>query len=174
MNVSGIVLVDGGVSELSTVPEMTWEKAETLLRPPEMDGMPREDFLARLKTWAQPFYSDALIDIVLGNFSVQEDDTIRRRLPIPRHMLIARALYDQKPSELFPRLRCPALLCPAIAPPPHDERTAQFTARKQEGVARAEQANALVQTQWFMDTAHDIPLHRPAELARAIVEFASA
>jgi hypothetical protein len=29
-----------------------------------------------------------------------------------------------------------------------------------------------VRTIWFDDTVHDVPLHRPAELARAIVDFA--
>jgi len=31
-----------------------------------------------------------------------------------------------------------------------------------------------VRTLWFDDTVHDVPLHRPAELARAIVDFGLA
>jgi hypothetical protein len=85
-------------------------------------------------------------------------------------MRIARAIYEQKPSEFYPRLRCPALLCPAISPP-QDERGAQFLALKREGIARAEQANPRVRTIWFDDTVHDVPLHRPAELTRAISDF---
>lgn len=171
MNAAGIVLVDGGTNELSAVPGMTWEKAEQMLRPPDLDGMSREDFLARLKGWTGEFYRPELDDIVLAGFVIQADDTLRRKLPIPKHMQIARAIYEQKTSELFARVRCPILLCPAVAPLPHDERTEQFMARKREGVARAEQANPRVRTHWFENTVHDIPLHRPAELAQVIGDF---
>ncbi len=84
---------------------------------------------------------------------------------------IARAIYEQKTSELYARLRLPALLCLAVPPPPRDENAEQFLARKREGIARAEQAAPLVWTVWFEDTVHDIPLHRPAELAQAILDF---
>jgi pimeloyl-ACP methyl ester carboxylesterase len=171
---AGIVLVDGAFGEMSSVPGLTWEKAEALLTPPDIDGTPREEFLQRLKGWMGAMYSDENASIVLANFVVGEDDALRRRLPIPLHMRIARAIYEQKTSELFVRLHCPALLCPAIPPPPRDERGEQFLALKREGVARAEQANPLVRALWFEDTVHDIPLHRPAELAEAILEFGTA
>ncbi len=169
---AGIVLVDGGLAELSSVPGTTWEKAEALLTPPDLDGMPREEFLERLKGWMGDMYSDENANIVLASFALREDDALRRRLPIPLHMRIARAIYEQKPSEFYPRLRCPALLCPAAPPSPRDERGEQFLALKREGVRRAEQASPLVRTVWFEDTVHDIPLHRPAELAKAISDFA--
>lgn len=169
---AGIVLVDGGLAELSSVPGTTWEKAEALLTPPDLDGMPREEFLERLKGWMGDMYSDENANIVLASFALGEDDALRRRLPIPLHMRIARAIYEQKPSEFYPRLRCPALLCPAAPPSPRDERGEQFLALKREGVQRAEQASPLVRTVWFEDTVHDIPLHRPAELAKAISDFA--
>ncbi len=168
---AGIVLVDGGTSELNAVPGMTWEQAEQMLRPPDLDGMPREDFIARLKGWTGDFYRAEMDDIVLAGFVIQADDTLRRKLPIPKHMRIARAIYEQKTAELFARVRCPILLCPASAPGPHDERAEQFIARKRESVARAEQVNPQARTIWFENTAHDIPLHRPAELAQAILDF---
>jgi pimeloyl-ACP methyl ester carboxylesterase len=169
---AGIVLVDGGVGELSAVPGMTWEKAEQILRPPDLDGMPREEFLERARGWMDSLYSEAAA-ILLANFEITADDTLRRRLPIVYHMQVARAIYEQKTSGLYARLRCPALLCPAIPPFPRDERSEQYLALKREGVARAEQASPLVRTVWFADTVHDVPLHRPAELAQAIVAFGS-
>jgi len=169
---AGIVLVDGGFSEMSSAPGMTWEKAERMLRPPDLDGMPRDEFLEKLQGWLGDLYSDETARIILANFLIAEDDTVRRRLPIPHHMQIVHAIYEQKTSDLYVRLRCPALLCPAIPPPPHDENAEQFLARKREGVARAEQASPLVKTLWFEDTVHDIPLYRPAELTKVIADFA--
>lgn len=171
LSAAGIVLVDGGTSEMSAVPGMTWEQAEQLLRPPDLDGMPREDFVARLRGWTRDFYREEIEAMVLAGFVIEADDTLRRKLPIPKHMHIARAIYEQKTAELFARVRCPILLCPAVAPEPHDERTQHFLAQKREGVVRAEQANPLTRTRWFENTVHDIPLHRPAELAQAIAEF---
>ncbi len=168
---AGIALVDGGFSEMSAVPGMTWEKAEQRLRPPDLDGMPREEFLERLKDWLGEVYRDDIAPIILANFVIAEDDTLRRRLPIPHHMRIARAIYEQKTSDLYARLRCPALLCPAVPPAPRDENAEQFLALKRAGIARAEQASPLVRTVWFEDTVHDIPLHRPIELAQAISDF---
>jgi pimeloyl-ACP methyl ester carboxylesterase len=166
-----IALVDGGTGDLSRAPEMTWAKAEQLLMPPVIDGMPREAFLARMPQWMGEWYSETNAAIVLANFGLREDDTIYRRLPIPYHMQIARAIYEQRPAELFPRVRCPILLCPALAPPPHDARAAQFIALKREGVALAAQANPRACAVWFENTAHDIPLHRPAALTTALQQF---
>jgi len=166
-----IILVDGGFMEMNAVPDMTWDKAEVMLRPPDLDGMPREEFMEKLKGWAGEMYSAPLAEIVLANFAITPEDTLRRRLPIPYHMQIARALYDQKTLELYTRLRCPTLLCPAVQPEPHDERAVQFIALKRDGVARAMQAAPQTQTVWFEDTVHDIPLHRPNELAQAMLKF---
>lgn len=170
---AGIVLVDGGFIQMRDLPNMTWEKAEQMLRPPELDGMPVEEYRARMRNWMNGWYSDEAAEIALANFRIDEDDRLYRRLPIPRHMLIARALYDKPTFELYERLRCPALLCPAIDTP-RDERAAQFNALKREGVARAQQISPLVRARWFEETAHDVPLHRPAELAQAILDFAAS
>jgi len=168
---AAIVLVDGGMGDMSAIPGLTWEKAEEMLTPPHLDGMPREEFLAQLKERMNP-YSEEAANSILANFNISEDDTLQRRLPIPKHMRIARAIYEQKNSELYTRLRCPALLCPAIAPLPHDEHAEGFLEIRRASIARAEQVSSLVRTVWFPDTVHDIPLHRPAELAQAILDFA--
>lgn len=167
---AGIVMVDGGLFSLSEAPEMTWEKAEALLRPPDLDGMPVEQFLARLRGWLGDRYSDDIADLILANFRVDEDERLFRRLPIPHHMQIARAIYEKRAFDLFARVRCPVLLCPA-AETPGDERAALFLSLKRAGAARAEMSAADVRTLWFEDTPHDIPLFRPAELADAIIAF---
>lgn len=168
---AGIVLVDGGLGEMSAAPGMTWEKAEVLLMPPDIDGMPRTEFLERMKGWAGDAYSETVADIVLANFTVTEEDTLRRPLRIPYHMQIARALYEQKLSELYPRVRCPLLICPAIPPTPHDERTTQFVALKQQGAEQAQRANDQARLEWFEETVHDVPLHRPERLGKVLSDF---
>lgn len=171
---AGIVLVDGSIGDMNAMPGVTWERAEPMLTPPDLDGMPRVQFLQRLKGWLGELTSVQTVDIAMANFLVTPEDTVRRRLPIAQHMRVARAIFEHKPSTLFPRLRCPALLCPAVPPAPRDERFAMFLALNRTGAALAEQANPRVRTVWFEDTVHDVPLHRPAELARAVLDFSQS
>jgi pimeloyl-ACP methyl ester carboxylesterase len=168
---TGIILVDGGIMELSAEPGMTWEKAEVMLRPPDIDGVPAQEFFARARGWLGELYSDEVVQIILANFWLDEDERIHRRLPIPKHMQIARAIYEMKTSDYYARLRCPALLCPAVQSP-GDENAARSLERKRAIIAQAQQDNPHVLVHWFADTIHDIPLHRPAELAEAISNFA--
>ncbi|MGQ0604702.1 MAG: alpha/beta fold hydrolase [Anaerolineales bacterium] len=171
MNVAGIVMVDGGMFSMSDVPEMTWEKAEALLRPPDLDGMPVAEFRARMRNWLPDGLEvETVAPIVLASFRIDDDERLYRRLPIPQHMQIARAIYEKKTFDLFARVRCPVLLCPADETP-RDERSAQFRSLKHAGIARIAQVNGNTHTRWFPDTIHDIPLQRPTELAHAIAEF---
>jgi pimeloyl-ACP methyl ester carboxylesterase len=170
-NVAGIVMVDGGMFSMSEAPEMTWEKAEVLLRPPDLDGMPVAEFRSRMRNWLPDGLDvETVAPIVLASFRIDEDERLFRRLPIPHHMQIARAIYEKKTFELFARVRCPVLLCPADETP-RDERAAQFRALKHAGIARLAEVNSNVQTRWFTSTIHDIPLQRPVELAEAIADF---
>lgn len=167
---SGLVLVDGGVLDMKTTAE-TWEQAERMLMPPDLDGMPRADFLTRFQQWMPKEVDwEAALTVALNSFAIDEEDRIFRRLPIPKHMQIAHALYDQNIFDLLPRVRCPILACPA-ADTPRDERGAQFLTMKREGVARAERLHPNFRTVWFENTIHDIPLHRPRELAQTIIDF---
>lgn len=169
---AGIVMVDGGLFSMSDVPGLTWEKAEVMLRPPDLDGMPVADFRARLSGWLPPEVApETAAEIILASFRVDDDERLFRRLPIPQHMLIARAIYEKKAFEHFARVRCPILLCPARQHPA-DERAAQFLHLKEAGAQRAAEVNPRVTTHWFDDTVHDIPLHRPQALADAILAFA--
>jgi pimeloyl-ACP methyl ester carboxylesterase len=170
-NVAGIVMVDGGMFAMKADPEMTWEKAEVMLRPPDLDGMPVADFRARMRNWLPDGLEvEAVAPIVLASFRIDQDERLYRRLPIPHHMQIARAIYEKQTFDLFARVRCPVLLCPADETP-RDERGARFRELKHDGVRRIEQLTANVRTHWFADTIHDIPLHRPAELSQAILAF---
>lgn len=150
---------------------MTWTRAETLLRPPDIDGLPADEFLARLRGMLPGIYTDAIGAILLANFRLDEDERIYRRLPIPQHMQVARAIYDKPTFDLFARTRCPVLVCPA-AEPPRDERAEQFLALKRAGAARV-LAQPNVTVRWFEDTIHDLPLHRPDALAETILTWAS-
>jgi hypothetical protein len=66
----GVVLVDGGTSQLSdALPN--WEDARRLLTPPPLAGMPLNEFLSRLRQWNSHWNpSDQAISIMLANFEI--------------------------------------------------------------------------------------------------------
>ena len=168
---AGIVLVDGGFLEPSARPGATWERAEREMAPPDLTGLTPQQLLEGAKKWELGrVWSDGVEAALLGNFQVMEDGKIRPYLSRANHMQVVRALWEQRPSELCSAVRCPVLFVAA-------ERGAEGRARewlemKREAVARQQERLAHCQVRWFKDTIHDIPLHRPNELAQAIADFA--
>ena len=84
-------------------------------------------------------------------------------------MKILRSMWEQRPARLYPEIKCPVLIIPAISPMPDEESLNQV---KRPAVDAALHAIPLSEVIWFEDTVHDIPLHRPQKLADAITEFA--
>ena len=170
-----VVLVDGGFLEISAVQGMTWERAQQVMAPPPLDGMKLNSFLKTARNWPElgPIWNDQVKEIVLANFQVRSDGTIRRRLTIDNHMQILRSLWEQRPSQMWEGLRCPALLIPAARDNP-DPGRAMWMDAKRKAIAVALERSSAVQVLWMEDTIHDVPLQRPRELAEAVAEFAAA
>lgn len=166
---AGLVLVDGGFLELSAEPGMTWEATRERLTPPDLAGMRREELLENAGQWLAPVWGSEVEPILLANFEIDDQGRVHPHLSLDRHMQVVRALWEQKPSELYPRVRCPVLIVPA-RPPVLSDPAGEWLAMKERGVARAVQELRNVRVVW-LDSIHDIPLHRPAELADAIRSF---
>ena len=159
---SGVVLVDGGFIELSSRPGATWETISVELRPPDLDGMPRQQFEERVRS-RHAFMTPDRVEAVMGNFEVVADGTIRRRLAIPNHMKILRATWDHRPSKLFASVREPVLItAPVEADPERAKRRAEAVERARAGIARA-------RVRWFEDSVHDVHIQRPDELSDEIL-----
>ena len=169
--VGGIVMVDGAYIERFGE---TWEEAEKQMRPPEIDGTTVERFIEFMRKWPQirDAWSPELGEMVLSNFEVR-DGKIYRRLSIPNHMKIARAIFNQSPSELFAALRVPALVIPAMTAPSNDFEQ-RWHDVKTHGIGVIQGVRPDLKVAVMEDTIHDVPLQRPRELADLIVEFASS
>ena len=153
---AGIVLVDGGFIDLSARPDGDWEKIAVDLKPPALAGMPRDQMLDRMRGF-HPDWTEDQIEMQMGNFETLPDSTIRPWLTLDRHMQILRALWEQHPADLYPRVRVPTLIAVADVTPAR-------RGNKDEEVARAEAGIADVRVSWFEDSVHDIHVQRPAAL----------
>lgn len=166
---AGLALIDGGFLEMAARPGMTWERAEVEMAPPDLTKFTPKQLVEMAQRWELgPIWSEEIEAALLGNFHVTEEGTLRPQLSRANHMQVVRALWEQRPSELYAKVRCPVLF--ALA-----ERSAgrgqEWIAMKREAIARAETLLSNCQVRWFADTIHDIPLHRPRELAQEMTAF---
>lgn len=166
-HIAGLVLVDGGTS--SPGERMNWEETLARLTPPEIDGMRWEDLRQRM-TNNNGAYRDPRAEAVGRSlFHIDSEGRITRRLKIPNHLRILRSLWEQRPAELLPRVQCPVLLLPARQSSDHPE----WQSNKKSAIERALEIQPRSSVRWFEDTVHDIPLHRPDELAKELLTFAA-
>ena len=107
---SGIVLVDGGLTDLRDgFP--SWEKCWDRLAPPRLIGLP----LATIQGYFHdnhPDWPEEGIEGSLANFEVRPDGTIAPWLSRQRHRAILRAMWQQRTGDLWRSLRVPALIVP--------------------------------------------------------------
>jgi pimeloyl-ACP methyl ester carboxylesterase len=166
----GIVLVDGGFIERSR--DSTWEQAEADMRPPEIDGTPVERFVGFMKAWPQlkDIFSPQIEAMIVSNFDIR-DGKVYRKLSIPNHMKIARAIYDHKPSELLPKIALPVLIIPAMREPA-SETERRWQEYREQGLAAIRSVRPDIRVRPMLDSIHDVPVQRPEELAEVIADFA--
>lgn len=161
---AGLGLIDGGVLDLQSNPAtVDWEVVARELRPPPLLGTPRAH-LKQMIAQHNPEWGDEGIEATLGNFETLSDGTVRPWLTLDRHMTILRALWEQRPAALYPRVREHALICVA-----DEGHNSAWTVAKHRMVAAAQAALPSCSVHWFPDTAHDIHVHRPASLAAVLL-----
>lgn len=168
-HVRGVVMVDGGIMDISE--RMTWEQAEKQMRPPEIEGVPVDSFIAAVRRFPDfaALWNDQLQEMFLSNFEIR-DQRVYRRLPIDQHMTIVRAMYEQGTSAILELIQCPALVILARREPGNDlER--RWMEWRETGAERAEKKLKNGRIIWMEDSIHDVPVQRPERVAEAIIEF---
>ncbi len=159
---SGLVLVDGGLIDLSGRPGATWEQIAVNLKPPNLLGTPRPEMVERFHAF-HPHWSEAQIELQMGNYETLEDGTIRPWLSLEHHMEILRSLWEQKPSTLFDSVTTPILIAIADSGPP--ERRVM----RAEEAHRLQETKSHVRARAFEGAAHDIHIDQPDELSEWIL-----
>lgn len=172
---AGLVLVDGGMTQMDDFPGSTWEAMRERLTPPRLAGLPLDTFLKRLNS-SNPIWQpdDRATQIILANFVVNEDETISPRLSFEHHMQIVRSMWEFKTYTHYSRLNCPVLMIPAIPDPAASERDQEYLAFKERGLQRARELIPNLRVERMLNSIHDIPLQHPEALARLILQFEAA
>ncbi len=163
--VGGLIMIDGGIVDLG---DLSWDETLARLEPPDIDGLPVEQFRARLMAGApRGLISPAVEAAVLANFEIDAEDRIRRRLPRHLHLRILRAMWETRLEPLYRAVECPVLMLPCR----RESDDPEFRRRKERGIEQARQALADGEVVWLENTVHDAPLQRPHRLSTEIKRF---
>jgi pimeloyl-ACP methyl ester carboxylesterase len=171
--VAGAVLVDGGF--LSMRDRMDWETARRQLAPPEMAGMTLQNFrraVARSTRGALTLTPE-IEDVYRSLVRVDQSGFVHPRLSRANHVRILRALWEQDTLALLRRVRVLTLVL-AVRPKATDAPdpgAAGFLREKQRSAAVVRGIGAPLRFAW-LEGIHDIPIQRPAVVARRISSFA--
>ncbi|HZD70860.1 MAG TPA: alpha/beta hydrolase [Actinomycetes bacterium] len=161
---AGLALVDGALQGISEWPGMSRQTVRRRLAPPRF-AVPLEDWLCQAGRWLPAGVDPTrrwVRDFLRAGVEVDGDGVARARFRFDNHMQVVDALYEQRPPELYPRVTCPVLLCPAGG---------QMVDGKREAVERATRLLPDARVTWFEDAMHDIPLQRPLALAAALARL---
>lgn len=163
----GLIFVDGGTIEPSARPGWSLEQARQDMAPPIFTGFTPAMMRERVESGGRfgPNPSEIVVQAVLANFRTLEDGTIQSNLRRENHLRIIDALWDHKPSQLYPTLQCPVLMLPArqSSPDAHERRF-----RREESINKAASLLPRSKTVWLEDSIHDVPLQRPQLVADTI------
>lgn len=160
----GLSFVDGGYLDLQSRPNATWERISQELRPPNLLGTAHALMKERFRSY-HPEWDEVGIEGSLANFETLVDGTIRPWLTLERHMMILRAMWEQRPVELYPKVAVPVLIAAA-----QDGGNASRTESKRRQIEVATSGLANSHLEWFEQTDHDIHVHRPLRLAQLFLD----
>ncbi|HLI68541.1 MAG TPA: alpha/beta hydrolase [Ktedonobacteraceae bacterium] len=166
--ISALLLVDGASGQLSARSGWSREIAIERLAPPRFAGTSRAAFVERIKQGPLGRqWSEQLEDILLNIVELRPDNTVAPRLAFENHLQIIGSMWDQPTYELYSRVHCPITLIVA-EPPVISEAQVDFFNQRRAGLEQIQQLRPDINIVHMRDTIHDIPLHRPRELAELI------
>ena len=165
-SVKGMAWIDGGMINASAR-YRTVEDAKFEMSPPDFSGVTAESFMDRVRTRHQGAgMAPGSHDVVMANFEVQRDNTIKARLTRANHLRIIEALWDHHPADLYQQVQCPVLIMPARQQ--NDPTTQDRGQRRLMSVDEAEQQLPNSKTVWLENSIHDVPIQRPELVAGLI------
>ncbi len=149
--VGGLAVVDGPIAPMSMF--MTWDEAATRMQPPLPVYKGLDEAAGAVRDYLRDAWDGDLADFVEAGL-VEEGGAWRSTLTAPVRLEILKAMFGAQPELLLPRVEGPILVAAA----------GDFRDWRERQVAMATEIRPDAVVHWY-DSAHDIPLIRPAELA---------
>ena len=165
--VSHLAMVDGGFGGRRRTPEGSPPDYTQMMAPLEVYRS-RETYLKAAGAGVRDVMSPEIEEILMASVTVNPDGSISERLSRENNVRILQAMGNLNAGELYPALEMSVLFAAALSPSPD---RVEANDRKREAVRAVRELVRDGREEWFPDTAHDIQLHRPIELARAMEDL---
>jgi pimeloyl-ACP methyl ester carboxylesterase len=159
-SVAGVVLVDGGILELSAR-FADWPTCAAALAPPPLAGTLAADFERMIRS-NHPDWPETGIEGTMANVEVMSDGTIRPWLSRENHMRILHGMWEHHPASVYAEVKVPVRI--VVAEDPSNQR---WMAGKRHDVARAVAALPGADAHWIAGD-HDLHAQHPTEVADLI------
>lgn len=165
-SLSKLVLIDGGYMDFQHVPGMTWERLAQDLAPPRID-LPTDQFTTAMQAEFASHWRPEFGDIVRAHMR-EDDGRISARLPFDDHLAYLHGMWEHDLRALYPLVQASTLLVVASHPGPG---SLDWDDLRTQTLAEMRRLMPRLRIVHMQDTLHDIPMDRPAELARMVLEF---
>lgn len=163
--VAKTIMLDGGI-RVHKDQFPTWEEAEKGMAPPRYINMSVDDIKRLIRErWLGDAFRPELEPLALSIYDLSDPSHVHAHLSFERHVQIAHSLWAFRSPDYYARVRCPVLIVNAVAP--GKDLDPQLQKYADAAQRQLKQANVV----WMKDTIHDIPWHRPKELAEVIERF---
>ena len=138
-----------------------------MMAPPEIYRS-RQTYLAAAGAGLGEVAGSELEEILMASVTVNDDGSISERLTRDNHVRILQSMGNLDAPALYQRVKAPVLFAGSLSPVSSSQ---EWNDRKREAVARVRRLVAVSEERWFRDSAHDIQLHHPKELAEVMEGF---
>lgn len=165
--VSCLAMVDGGFGGSRRAIEGSPPDYSQRLAPLEIYRS-KETYLDAAGAGLRKVMTPEIEDILMSSVTVNQDGSISERLSRDNQVRILQSMGSLNTPELYKSLEMPVLFAAALSSDPEREERNE---RRRKAVWEARGIVRRSRESWFPDTAHDIQLHRPQELAQALEEF---
>lgn len=156
--------LDGPLQSFSRL--MSWDQASVLMQPPLPRYAALDEAIAQQRAYLEEGWADDLTPFVEAGL-VRDAGGFTPTLTTEVRLQILRELYEFRPEDLWPRLRGrPVLIAQAERAP---EGIAGW---KRAGAERVKELLPEAEVRWY-DSAHDIPIHLPGDIAAAVRHLAA-
>jgi pimeloyl-ACP methyl ester carboxylesterase len=159
-SLAGLVLVDGGILELSAR-FADWPTCAAALAPPALAGTLAVDFEHMIRS-NHPDWPESGVEGTIANVEVLGDGTIRPWLSRENHMRILRGMWEHHPPAVYADVKVPVRIVMA-----EDRSNQRWMAGKRDDVARAVTAMGRAEAYWIAGD-HDLHAQHPSEVANLI------